>query len=190
MVLAIAALMGALLLGASTARADLDLTPTAGVYKLERMKIKHIVFHDGATLITYQPPQGWICTGYRPCAVLDIPDHLEARAFIESAPSLRVPAFDDKAEKLFQENPALLELPKGSKDIKITAIALNPLVIDSHPTLEVHVTYSFFGRECARSILLINRNGAEVSCVLDCLAPDFQPLHALFRASLYSFENL
>jgi len=190
MVPAIIGLLALLFIGTSAARADLDLTPTEVVHTLEQVNKTHIVFHDGAKEITYNPPKGWTCTGSHSAAALTIPGHPQARAFIRSAATLRIPAFDDKAAKLFQDNPALLELPKGAQDVNITAMSMNPLVIDSHPTLEVQVTYSFFGQACARSILLVNRNGTEVSCVLDCLGPDFADLHSQFGRSLFSFENL
>jgi hypothetical protein len=74
--------------------------------------------------------------------------------------------------------------------VKITSVIPTPLVVDSHPTFEVQLDYSFYGQQCAKSILLINRNGTEVSCVLDCLAPDFDELHKSFQRSFYSFENL
>ena len=165
-------------------------TPFEGVHTLEQVKIKHVIFHDGAKEITYQPPAGWTCTGSHSSAALSIPEHPQARAFIQAAARPRVPAFDDKAAKLFQDNPALLELPKGTTNVKINTVVLNPLVIDSHPTLEVQLTYTFFGQDCARSILLLNRNGAEVGFILDCLAPDFTSLHTQFRRSLFSIENL
>jgi hypothetical protein len=190
MVSTIIALLGFLLFGACSARADLDLSPTEGVRTLEDAKVRQIVFHDGAREITYQPPRGWTFCGDSNSVVFSIPEHPQAKAFIRSAARLRIPAFDDKAAKLFHDNPALLQLPRGAKDVRITALAINPLVMDSHPTLEVQVSYSFFGQACARSILLVNRNGAELSFTLDCGAPDFQALHQIFRASLYSFENL
>jgi hypothetical protein len=103
---------------------------------------------------------------------------------------LRVPALDDKAEAFFIKKPALLGLPKGARDIVITSATVNPLVIDSHPTLELQLTYSFFGQKCARSLLLCDRKGTEVSFVLDCLAPDFAKLAPRFRRTLYTIENL
>jgi len=36
----------------------------------------------------------------------------------------------------------------------------------------------------------VDRNGTEVSFMLDCLAPDFQALHTAFRSSVFSMENL
>lgn len=152
--------------------------------------MKQLVFHDGDKEITYQAPRGWSCAGSPSSVVFSIPDRPQAKASIQSAARLRIPAFDDKAAKLFADNPGLLQLPKGAKNVRITAVSINPLVIDSHPTLEVQMSYTFFGQNCARSILLVNRNGAEVSFVLDCNAPDFPALHAVFRGSLYSFENL
>jgi hypothetical protein len=175
---------------ASVARADLDLSPTESIHTLDQIKFRHVTFHDGAKEITYEPPKNWTCTGSHSAAALSIPEHPQARAFIQSAPKLRIPAFDDKAAKLFQDNPLLLQLPKGAKGIKITGVTVNPLVIDAHPTMEIDATYNFFGQACARSILLVNRNGAEVSCVLDCLAPDFDVLNKQFRRSLFTFVNL
>jgi hypothetical protein len=179
-----------LLASAGAACADLDLTPTLVSTTLDKAPVSHIAFHDGATEIAYQPPNGWICDGSANAASLSIPGYSAARAFIYSAPKLRVPALDDKAEALFIQKPALLGLPKGAKDIVITAATVNPLIIDSHPTLELQLTYSFFGQKCARSLILCDRKGAEVSFVLDCLAPDFAKLSPKFRRSLYTFENL
>jgi hypothetical protein len=184
------AISGLLAIGASSARGDLDLTPSQDVRTLERVPIMRVLFHDGAKEITYQPPRGWTCTGSQGSASLSVPDHPQAKVTIVSAARVRIPAFDDKAEKLFVANPGLLELPKGAKNVQITEVDVNPLVVDSHPTLEVQLTYSFYGQSCAKSILLINRNGAEVSCVLDSPAPDYQALHTAFRSSIFSFENL
>jgi hypothetical protein len=190
MVYLLTALLGLVLFGAGTARADLDLTPSEEVISLDHMPVTHVVFHDGAREISYQPPRGWSCTGSHNAAALSIPEHPQARAFIQTAAQVRIPAFDDKAGKLFHDNPALLQLPKGAKDITITAVTVNPLIIDTHPTLEVQMTYSFFGQSCAKSLVLCNRNGAEVSFTLDCLAPDFKMLETKFRGSLYSIDNL
>jgi len=190
MVPAIVSFLGLLLFGACSARADLDLTPSEATATLEQIKYRNIVFHDDGKAITYSAPRGWTCTGSHNSAAFSIPEHPQARAYIRSAPHLRVPAFDDKAAKLFHDNPGLLQLPKGAKDVNITGVTVNPFVIDSHATLEVQVTYSFFGQSCARSILLADRKGAEVSFVLDCLGPDFKVLYPKFRASLFTIENL
>lgn len=190
MVPAIIGLLGLVLFGVCSARADLNLTPTESLRTLERMKMKQLVFHDGDKEITYQAPRGWSCVGSVSSVVFSIPDRPQAKASIQYATRLRIPAFDDKAAKLFHDNPALLQLPKGAKNLRITAVSINPLVIDSHQTIEVQMTYSFFGQNCARSILLVNRNGEELGFTLDCNAPDFPALHAAFRGSLYSFENL
>jgi hypothetical protein len=184
------AFIGLLAIGLGAARADLDLTPSIQVRNMERVPMNYVVFHDGAKEITYQPPHGWTCTGSHNAAALSIPDHPQARAIIQSAARVRIPAFDDKAQKLFEANPGLLQLPKGAKDLKITAVNINPLIVDSHQTIEIQLTYSFFGQGCAKSILLVNRNGAEVSFTLDTLASDFQSLHSMFRGSIFSMENL
>jgi hypothetical protein len=179
-----------LLAAACAARADLDLTPTVQTQMLDQMPMSHVAFHDGATAITYDPPHGWICEGSHDFVSLSIIDYSAAHAFIASAPKLRLPALDDKAEALIIQKPALLGLPRGAKNVVITAFTVNPLIIDSHPTLEIQMTYSFFGQKCARSLLLCDRNGAEVSFVLDCLAPDFAKLAPKFRRSLYSIDGL
>jgi hypothetical protein len=179
-----------LIFGAWTAQADLDLTPTQQVHTLERMPIPQVVFHDGAKEIIFQPPRGWTCAGSHNSAALSIPNYPDAKAIIQSAAHLRIPALDDKAGKLFQTNLGLLQLPKGAKDVKIAEVDVNPLVVDSHATLEVIVTYSFFGQACEKSILLVDRNGAEVSFSLDTLAADFKQLHTAFHGSIYSLENL
>ena len=88
------------------------------------------------------------------------------------------------------KTPALLGLPKGATEISITTFTLNPLTIDSHHTLEIQMTYSFYGQKYERSLLLLDRKGAEVSFVLDCPAPDFPKLAPLFRRSLYLIDNL
>jgi hypothetical protein len=168
-----------LLASAGAACADLDLTPTVVLTTQDKAPVSHVAFHDG-----------WICEGSHDAASLSIPHYSAARAFIYSAPKLRVPALDDKAEAFFIQRPVLLGLPKGAKEIVITAATVNPLVIDSHPTLELQLTYSFFGQKCARSLILCDRKGAEVSFVLDCLAPDFAKLSPQFRRSLYTIENL
>jgi hypothetical protein len=184
------AFTGLLAIGLTAARADLDLTPSQEIQMMERVPLSLVVFHDGAKEITYQPPRGWTCTGSHNAAALSIPEHSQARAVIQSAARVRIPAFDDKAQKLFEANPALLQLPRGAKDVKITGVGINPLIVDSHPTLEVQMTYSFFGQSCAKSILIVNRNGAEVSFTLDTLASDFQMLHTQFIRSVFSMENL
>jgi hypothetical protein len=185
-----APIIASILLAALTARADLDLTPTVEMQKMEMMKISRVVFHDGAAEITYQPPRGWTLTGSHASVAITIPDHPQAHASIQSAPKLRITPFDDKAIKVIQANPAILQLPKDAKNIKVTAIDIDPLIVDSHHTLDIQLTYSFFGQSCAKSILLIDRKGTELSFTLDTLAPDFQSLHATFRSSIFTIENL
>jgi hypothetical protein len=182
--------LSTLLVATHAARAELDLTPTAQMQQMEMQKIARVVFHDGATEITYQPPNGWTCSGSHTSVTLTIPDHPQARATIQYAPRLRIPAFDDKVMKVIQANPSVLQLPKGAKDIKITEIDIDPLIVDSHHTLDIQLTYSFFGQACAKSILLVDRKGAEVSFTLDTLAPDYQMLQAAFRRSVFTIENL
>ena len=187
----VAAIIALLLLAfAGSACAELDLTPAPGVYKREVGAVPAVVFHDGAKLITYVPPLGWTCSGGKLAVTISIPKHEQAHAAIGSAPHLRIPTLDGNGAKLFQENPALLQLPRGAEGIKITQVQVNPVVIDSHPTLEVQMTYSFYGQLCAKSLLLADRNGMEVSFSLDCLASDFQDLHAQFFRSLFGIENL
>jgi len=184
------AAMLAPLLFACSARADLDLTPVAGGELRDKMSVAYTVFHDGAKDITYVPPAGWSISGSRQRATLAVPNHSQTVVSIQTAARLRVPALDENAVKSFGKNPALLSVPKGAQGVKITAIALNPLVIDSHPTLEIEMTYHFYGQTCARSLFLVDRNGSEVSFTLDCPAPDFNMLESAFRRSLYSISNL
>ena len=182
--------LACLIVGASAAQAAVDLTPIDVVQKMETMPVHRIMFHDGPTKIFYQAPKGWTCNGSSSCAALTIPDHPGARVTINEASRLRIPKLDDKSAKLFYSTPALLQLPKDAKNVKITSVVLNPLVVDGHGTMEVQLTYSYYGQSCAHSILLIDRKGEELSCVLDCLAPDFNLLHGMFARSFYSFENL
>jgi hypothetical protein len=184
------ALLGILLLIVSAARADLDLTPSVVLKSVDGVKVSYVTFHDNDKVITYTPPHGWTLSGSHGGASLSIPDHSQARVTIQSAPRLRVPSFDDKAAKFIHDNPGVLQLPRGAKNIMLTALTPNPLVIDGHNTLDVQVTYSFFGQSCAKSILLVDRKGAEVSFVVDCLAPEFSNLVTQFHRSLYSIENL
>lgn len=177
-----------LLASALPAMADLDLTPAQATVMKEDMHFKSLVFHDGDTEISYVPPAKWTYSGDKSNLMLTPPDHPGTEIAIRVAPRPRV-TLDDAGAKALQANPALLGLPKGATDINVKLLAVNPVKVGGHNTLEAEVAFGFFGQACVRDVLLVDRKGMEVSFVLDCPAADYAVVKKTFRQSLFSLDH-
>lgn len=188
MVPAVVSALVLLLVAAAPARAGLDLTPQVGVVMKEDLPFKSLVFHDGATEISYIPPHHWTYEGGINNLTLTPPDCPLAEATVRSDPHLRT-TIDNAGIAAVKANPALLGVPKGSTSVAVKNVALNTMRVCGHDTLDAEVSYNFFGQERFRNILIVNRNGAEVAFTIDAMAADYPALKRQFRQSLYSLDR-
>lgn len=139
----------------------LDLTPMEAKSSGEGGQYSFVEFRDGRKKVSYMPPSSWVFRGDASCFRLADRDTPSAEIDITLRPvrdSLKV---DEAKLKEFEEL-ALLSLPSGTAKATIESVAFNPLEIDSYKTVEVVMSYTFFGQVIKASSLFAIRESAAV----------------------------
>jgi hypothetical protein len=174
---------------ATSARAELLLTPTIAEYELDGVKFQQLAFPDDNKKVLYQSPRGWAYSGSANQLILRPPNKSQAEATITKILSLEPRKFDDESlKKLVDEAVALV--PKESENVTIGSQEKNPLLINHKETFLVTLSYNCFGQTYNRSILFVNRGKEQIRCQLTCRSADFKDLQKAFLASHYSWQNL
>jgi hypothetical protein len=175
--------------GALSARAELQLTPTLQENQGDGVTYKQLAFSDGAITITYRAPSNWHYFGNANQLVLRPPNKPQAEATITKIPLSQPVRFDDETvKKLITEITAAV--PKESKAITVVSEQRNPIIIDGKETFLVILDYTLIGQAYRRSILFLNRATEQLRFQLTCREVDFEDLQATFFRSQFSWENL
>lgn len=174
----------------SNAAPSLDLTPISKEVRVDGA-LRRLVFFRSAnmgagrmSLVEYAAP--WPINGGRDCATMSIPG-MDACASIKSL-ELEEPldledetAVTDWVKKL---------IPTGAVGLQIDQVLKDPVRLNEHGTIEVILSYSFFGRPLQVSAFLCQRRGERhTELFLFQLATTpvhFKQVHKTFLASLYS----
>ena len=178
------------ILGATSLRAELNLSPVKEDFDLDGVKMWRLAFENGATQkATYQPPAGWLYTGGSNELELQPPGKSQAEVVITKIGPERVVSFAEAdREKLKQR--AVEGLPQGSSEIKVEEPQLNVLQISGKETCLVEVRYNSFGENFRRYFLLLNLSGGQLRFQLTCRERDYEELTQAFQKSLYSWQHL
>jgi len=180
------AVIAALLI--SSARAELQLTPSVVQYELDGVKLKQLAFSDSEKQVTYQAPRGWEYSGSATQLTLH-PNKPQAEATITRIPLPQPGSFGDESlKKLVTE--AVASVPKGSENVTVVSQEKNPLLINRKETFLITLAYDFCGTSCSRSILFLNRGNEQIQFQLTCRQADFKELQKAFLGSQYSWRNL
>jgi len=181
------AVIAALLI--SSARAELQLTPSVVQYELDGVKLKQLAFSDGAKQVTYQAPRGWEYSGSATQLTLRPPNKPQAEATITRIPLAKPGSFDDESlKKLVTE--AVASVPKDSENVTVVSQEKNPLLMNRKETFLITLAYDFYGATYSRSILFLNRGKEQIQFQLTCREADFKELQKAFLGSQYSWRNL
>ena len=101
---------------ASSAQAELLLSPKIAEYALDGVKFKQLAFSDGAKVVTYQAPRGWEYSGTATTLSLRPPNKAQAEATMTRIALPQPGSFDEESlKKLVDE--AIAQVPKGSENV-------------------------------------------------------------------------
>jgi hypothetical protein len=149
---------------------------------------RYLKFIDSRDTVTYMPPKGWECSGSRdklrliPRQASNVDIYAQVRTLPEPMP---VEGADLQAfEQLTRE-----WLPKGATNIEIASIE-PALQIDGHPTLEVVLSYNFFGGHFKASYLYLSRGKDLIHFHVSCAPAEFAQYRQTFHASLHTLAGL
>jgi hypothetical protein len=177
------------ILAITSARAELQLTPTVSEYQLEGVKLKQLAFRDGEKKPTYQSPRGWDYSGSGDRLTLHPSGKSQGEATISRAPLPEPYTFtDENLKKLLAE--AMASAPKNSSAVSVVSQEKNPLRISGKDTFQVVISYNLLGQTFNRSILFLNRDRDQLRFQFSAREGDFKELQRAFQTSLYSWQNL
>jgi hypothetical protein len=172
---------------------SLDLTPSVKEVRADGA-VRRLVFFRSAqlgvrhfSLVEYAAP--WPISGDREAAIMSVPG-MNACASIKGVETAEALDLDDEA--------AVVEwvsrlVPTGATALHIEQVVRDPVRLNEHGTIEVILTYSFFGRPLQVSAFLCRRKGdypGEIFLFQLAATPlQFEAAHRTFRASLYSIAG-
>lgn len=176
-------------LAATSARADLQLTPEPSEYELEGVKLKQLLFHDGQKPVTYQSPRDWDYSGSANQLALHPPGKAQAQATVSKVALAQPGTFDEASLKKFMAGIAEL-LPKGSSAAAVVSQEKDPVKISGKETFQVVLSYNVLGQPFKRSVLFLNRDHDQLRFELVAREEDFKDLQQAFQSSLCTWRGL
>ncbi len=179
----------ALLLCASAARADLDLSPRLSEYDLDGRKFRKLAFLEAGQEVTYVPPRDWNYSGSSARLILRPPKKAQAEATVTKSAPGRMSVFNEETTKLLVAE-ALSSVPVGSTNVTVTSQEKNALLIAGKETFLVTLSYTLYGETYGRSLLFLNRATDQIRFQFVSRAVDFKNLQGEFQSSLCSWRNL
>lgn len=178
-----------IVLFASSAVADLQLTPEVAEYDLDGAKLQHFVFPDSEKRVTYTPPRGWHYSGGGDRLQLQPPRNPDALGII-SVTKLPEPQVLDEATMKKLSDEAVASVPGAATHVVIVSQQKNPLLIERKETFLVVINYECYGTLYARSVMFLNRKHEQVRFQLTSSQLSFAPLQKEFFGSQFSWQNL
>ena len=171
----------------SLAQAGIDFTPVVTQREQAGITFQVLNFKQDGRTITYEQPRGWAPAGGAARIRFTPPKLNQAYAEIEQTPLAAPQPFDDETKKALREK-ALASLPEGHQNATIVSEAMNPVVINQNQTYEVVIAYHAFGQDFATGIVYMNLPDTQVRFRSVARKADFEKVHPLFRASLFSWQ--
>jgi hypothetical protein len=174
---------------ASSAIADLQLTPEVTEYNLDGVRLRQLVFADSEQRVTYTPPRGWHHSGSGDGLQLQPPRNPDAQAFI-SVTKLTEPQVLDESTMKRLSDEVIASLPGAATHAVIVSQQKNPLLIERKETFLVIINYDCYGTSYARSVMFLNRKREQLRFQLTSPRLSFAPLQKEFLGSQFSWQNL
>jgi hypothetical protein len=174
-------------LSALSARAAIDLTPSASEYSAEGMTFKQLSFKDGKRQVVYELPRLWTYRGDGASLQLVPPNSVRADASIQVADVPKPQAFDEKLFTALREQ-SLRSAPPGAMNVTLVSEELNPVRLERGDVYAVTISYQTLGETIVRSMLYVNLSDAQLTFRLTARKADFEPLQRAFRSSILSWH--
>ena len=178
-----------LLLAVASAAHALDFRPVVIESAGEGGKYTYLQFRDHGQAVTYMPPKSWLFIGHAAQLCLAAPGTTGAEIDFSALPIKEPMAVESFNLKAFEEL-ARQSLPAEASRVELIGAAFNPLVIDSHQTVEVTFAYVIFGGPIRVSLLYAAREN-DLLCFRVVARPaDFDRLSQTLKMSLHSLAGL
>lgn len=171
----------------TAASAALDFTPTVTQREQAGITFQVLNFKENGRTITYEQPRGWTPAAGGGRIRFTPPGLNQAFAEIDQVPLPAPQNFEEAAIKALREK-ALASVPADSQNVTLVSEELNPVVINKNHTYEVVISYQAFGQEFMSGIIYMNLPDTQVRFRTVARKPDFENVHPVFRASLFSWQ--
>jgi hypothetical protein len=147
----------------------LDFTPLEVKERTEGGMSTYLEFRDGRNRLTYTPPRGWEYRGDAVSFRLAPPDFAGVEIDFRTQ-ALGAPLTASEENLAAFEAFAREALPSGATKVENVVAAFNPIEIDGRKTVEVMLSYSYFGQNLKASCLYVVRECAPVRFRVDSRA--------------------
>jgi hypothetical protein len=165
----------------------IDFAPTTGHREVEGIVFPQVVFHQDGHAISYEPPKGWTYTGDSTQFRLTPPKTTLAQAQIGQSLLPAPQTFDEATIKQLQQI-VISSLPGDAKNVQLVPQEPNTIRINQQPSVEVVVSYTYFGQDYLASVTFANLGDLQLRFRIVARKAEFEALHRAFRASLFSLH--
>ena len=176
----------ALLLTLRTAAAGLDFTLQHKTLSADGLSADNPFITDGTSKIFLTVPRNWkVSDG--PAGLELTPDTAGSKIWVGNYQGSKLLTIDQAGGEALVGQISV-QLPPEAKNAKVAAVDLNPMAIFNWQTLEVTVTYDYFGQAMRRSLMYLSMLPGRV-VQLSVVAPDanFVQVHKGARQILSSW---
>jgi len=174
----------------SVARAEIDLTPTYSVRRLEGCTFQQLEFRDQGKRITYELPKGWNCNALDKFTLALAPpakDMVSAKIKYIAVPG---PLVLDEVQLNHFKQTANQLLPPESVINGEPTITPDPLLLNGHHTCEIDILFGLHSHRLRMSVLFVDLGDSQLRFSLIARPTDFDELHKAFQGSWYSWQWL
>jgi hypothetical protein len=172
---------------ALSARAGIDLTPSASEYTAEGVTFKQLSFKDGERRVLYELPQLWSYRGGGSSLQLVPVKPESADASIQVVDITKPQPFDEKLFAALREQ-SLRAAPPGAQNVIVINEEMNPIRLERGDVYGVTISYQALGQSFHRSTLYVNLPDAQLTFRLTARKADFEALQRAFRSSILSWH--
>ncbi len=172
----------------ASARAGLDLTPTASVRHFNGGTFPEIRFAEDGVAVSYEVPRGWSYSSIGPSRFRLFPSgEKEAWAEMEVTPEMKRPAFEEPSILALRKD-AIKSLPEDSEGVELMDETPNPIVIDGRVTYEINLAYLHYGQTFRCSLLYADLGGETLRCRVVAPPEQFEQMRKLLHGSLCGMQ--
>jgi len=166
----------------------IDFTPRESVRELDGARFSELIFTDGHSDVSYEPPAAWSYHGEKNLLTLWEPARQQVDARIVVTDSGVTPiALDGPGMKLVRARAQSI-LPRGSEEVRFLSEAKNAVMIDGQDTYEATFEYGLFGQMSRTCVLFAFLGNRLVTIQVSAHPEDFAEAYRAFHRSLFSLQ--
>jgi hypothetical protein len=169
--------------------AAIDLTPTPSTRELEGATFPELIFYDGKTRVSYEPPSGWHYTGTSSQLKLTPPGLSQAEGMITTIPAVTARQTND-GESSQRRRAALRLLSAAAEQVEVLSEGQGAVQINGRQTFELTVQYVLNGDRFSCVVTFLDLPDSCLIFWITGKTAEFKPLSKLFQKSLCSLQWL